>query len=733
MQSLDPELALIIDRLTDDSGINAVVVFHSSITDTDIDQLRQMGILGGTRFRVLPAVIITASRSQLAAVSQLQRVRSIYSNRTLKFDADPYFNITGLPRTLLDADLRSSNNGLPYSGRNVTVAILDTGINSLHPDLAGKVVQNVKLTDLQGLPAGFSYPAPLASQPNTDLMMGHGTLVSGIIGGSGAASNGRYEGIAPGVKLLGLSAGEVNLTHVLSGFDYLLDRGPAYGVKVVNCSFSAAGVYDPNDPVNVATKLLTESGVSVVFSAGNTGSGNGTLNPYASAPWVVSVGATDDRSTLAPYSSRGIFGSNLHRPTLVAPGTNIIGPRSIIGLTGISGISGADLQRLSLAHLPFYTTATGTSFSAPQVAGVIALMLEANPSLRPPEIKEILARTATPLPKYYSHEAGAGMLNTHAAVLEAAFPERHTGDFRSTVSRNATRFITSTSHVFQAPVTPGSSAVTQLQIPSDIVQATISVAWGLAVNDLGLRVFSGSNALIGESNQLNLAGITGLREKVVLNKPAAQSIRAEVRHSLGVGTQQVYSGNFVITRASIPDLPDLDALLPELQAEARTALISNLLLPEGSRFRPYSSVTRVELAESLVRSGAAPQYMAGAPLFTDVNDHYRRSVIESAQSVPAGKLIYDAAAGGRFNPFAPAVKLTAAIAYVKAAGLEQAAAGSFLPLSIADRNSIPYPLHGYVAVALNRGFISLESNRVNPNRSITRIERATALNKIVHK
>ena len=177
------------------------------------------------------------------------------------------------------------------------------------PDLAGTRRSECQaLVDPQSVPAGFQNPVPIEDLPNTDLVEGHGTFVSGIIAGSGASSGGKYAGVAPGARLLGLSAGDVDLTNVLSGFDYLLDRGPQYNVRVVNCSFSASTVYDPNDPVNIATKMLTDAGISVVFSAGNSGPGNGTLNPYAAAPWVVSVGATDERGRLAGFSSRGNFG-----------------------------------------------------------------------------------------------------------------------------------------------------------------------------------------------------------------------------------------------------------------------------------------------------------------------------------------------------------------------------------------------------------------------------------------
>ena len=162
------------------------------------------------------------------------------------------------------------------------------------------------------------------------------------------------------------------------------------------------------------------------------------MNPYATAPWVIGVGATDQNGMLASFSSRGTFGSDA-QPTLVAPGVSVASIRSTVSTTSVGGVAGADQSRLTTGELPFYTTASGTSFTAPQVAGAIALMLEANPQLRPADIKNILSRTATPLPKFFYHEVGSGMLNTYAAVLEAAFPNRPMGIFRSTLTANTLR------------------------------------------------------------------------------------------------------------------------------------------------------------------------------------------------------------------------------------------------------------------------------------------------------
>src|ERR1044072_1969456 len=217
------------------------------------------------------------------------------------------------------------------------------------------------------------------------------------------------------------------------------------------------------------------------------------MKPYAIAPWVIRVSATDAPGRLADYSSRGNFGDALQHPSLVAPGTNIISLRSTPTITGVSGLAGADVQRLSATEIPYYTTATGTSFSAPQVAGAIALMLEVNPTLTPADVKDILSRTATPMPRYFFHEAGAGMLNTYAAVLEAAFPERHMGGFRSTLSNNAIRFVTRTSQTFEQTVYPGSTSSANVSIPQNTIQVGVNIYWDLRANAFGLRLYDQSN------------------------------------------------------------------------------------------------------------------------------------------------------------------------------------------------------------------------------------------------
>ena len=732
IQGLDPDLAITLNNATDDSSINAVIIYHQAVTEADLAELRQIGITGGTRFRRLPMIYVSGTRQQLMAASRLATVRSIYGNRTLNFDSDPYFNVTGSQRIARDSELTTANTGMPVTGRNVTVAVLDTGINATHPDLAGRVVQNVRLLDTQSAPTTFVNPSPIENLANTDLEAGHGTFVSGVIAGSGSSSGGRYNGVAPGARLLGLSAGDADLTNVLSGFDYLLEKAALYNVRVVNCSFSANTVFDYNDPVNIATKMLTDAGINVVFSAGNSGAGNGTLNPYAAAPWVVSVGATDDRGALASFSSRGYFGDSLQHPTLVAPGVNIVSLRSVAGATGITGMGGADSQRLSISELPYYTTASGTSFSAPQTTAAVAMMIEANPTLSPADIRDILSRTATPMPKYFYHEVGAGMLNTYAAVIEAAFPNRRMGDFRSTISRNRVRFLTSTSQTFTTLVNPGTPATVDIPIPANTVQAAVGITWNLSANDFGLKLFDPENNLVGESNYANVPGVNGRREKVVIRSPRNQMFHAAVEHTAGLGTVQNVCGSTEITRVEYPEISDMASLSSADLAQLDLSLLTNVMFAEGRKFRPGSAVSRAGLAEGLLRAGRVPQYLASHPMYADVRDRTARNAVESVQSNPAGRYFFDVTPAGRFYPNSPANRLVAAIAFVKAAGLDGAASTAVLPFSVTDAASIPGEWRGYAAVALQQGFLQLDGSQFNATRSLTRIELSIALNGIIN-
>ena len=729
--SVDPELASLLNQTVDDSSINAVLVYHYLPAEADLARLQGLGFAGGTRFRTLPMVIISGTKDQIAAASHVPGIRSMYTNRTLTFNSEPEVRtVTGVERTRRDADLVGRNFGLQPTGRNVTVAVLDTGIDGMHGDISGRVTKNVKLADTQSAGPGFNYPVNSETLANTDQLYGHGTFVAGVIAGDGSLSGGKFAGVAPGAKLVGLSAGDATLLYVLGGLDYLLSN-PSLGVRVVNCSFSAATRYDTNDPVNVATKMLTDSGINVVFSAGNTGPGAHTLNPYAVAPWVISVGATDANGRLADFSSRGDFASPLFQPTLVAPGVNVVSVRGsgITNVTGAAGLAGADTQKLNASELPNYTTANGTSFSAPQVAGAIALMLEANPSLTPAKVKDILKRSATPLASYFEHEVGAGMLNVHAAVLQAAFPGRRIGDWRR-LNSTQVQFHNDPLIPFSGTVQPGANSDTTLNLPSNSVFAAIQVGWGplWTTNDLGVQVYDNTGSLVAQANSLNLIGLTGKQEKVSLIRPAAGNWRVSVRNTLGAfGTPQPFNGVLQVGRASYAPLNDVSSLSPAVRDAIYQNIRTLAMQPHGSSFKPERTATRADVAMALLAGAQIPQYLAGQPLYSDVQDLTTRLFVESVQSYSNGSIFPDASTGAQFRPNDGVTRLTAAVALVSAAGLRsQAEAGAGTPLAVLDAASVPSHLRGYVSLAIAEGLLKSDSF-FRPQNPLSRADLAQAI------
>ena len=204
-------------------------------------------------------------------------------------------------------------------------------------------------------------------------------------------------------------------------------------------------------------------------------------------------------------------------------------------------------------------------------------------------------------------------------------------------------------------------------------------------------------------------------------------MQSKVSHTLNNGTPQTFTGAVEITQVEYSRLNDLDNLSVENQSIVLESLRRFLMLPEGSKFKTDAKISRSDLAEILVRGGLVPQYIAPAPIYTDVKDMTTRGAVESVQMSPNGKLILDSSSNGKFDRNAAATKLVTAIALVKANNLDSQAQVSALPLSVTDASSIPPAYRGYVAVALQRGWLILDGNKFNPNNAVTRLEITKAI------
>lgn len=437
--SVDPELLGALATAT--APVQVVVTFQGEGAPSadNVALLQEAGITTGRTFRSLPIAGVLADSDAVEALAASPQVRSLYLNAELQYDNNDYTALTGVDDVRRDQRLTERNGGLPITGDGVGVVVNDSGVDGTHTDLEfGKhVVQNVEAAaNLNAVEPSLLPVTWVENVPNTDSTGGHGTHVAGIVGATGARSGGEYEGVAPGADLVGYGSGAgLLLLDVLGGFDYALTHQSEYGIRVVTNSWGTTSDrctdVDPADPVNVATKRAYDRNIVVVFSAGNSGSEECTITGnYKKAPWVVSVAAGDKERELTDFSSRGSEGGGgsftvdgqrwnwQDEPTLTAPGAKVVSTRtaSPVGVVG----SRDDIAMIDPAHIPFYTTLSGTSMAAPHVAGVVSLMLEANPQLTPLQVKSILSRTATDMPGYAEWEAGAGYVDAHEAVLSTS-------------------------------------------------------------------------------------------------------------------------------------------------------------------------------------------------------------------------------------------------------------------------------------------------------------------------
>jgi serine protease AprX len=300
------------------------------------------------------------------------------------------------------------------TGQGITVAVLDSGI-TLDPDLVqptNRILASVNFAD------------PLGSMTDPG---GHGTHVAGTIGGNGTRSNGEYIGIAPGANLVDVrvldGSGNGRMSSVVLGIQWALAHRTQYNIRVLNLSLGTQtpGTYRL-DPMAAAVEMAWLRGLVVVAAAGN---GGGAPDSPGADPYVLTVGATDDQSTASVsddvvgwFSAYGTPVASTAKPDLVAPGRKIVSIRA----------PGSTLDRLLpdrvvvASNCACYFRLTGTSMATAVVSGVVALLLQQQPSLTPDQVKAVLTGTARPFGQASGVSAnpaasGSGSIDAYAAVM----------------------------------------------------------------------------------------------------------------------------------------------------------------------------------------------------------------------------------------------------------------------------------------------------------------------------
>lgn len=721
-----------------------IVTFHGdkAPSTTNILSLKLLGITTGVSLQTLPIVGVLATSAQVDALARNSQVRSLYLNKKLTYFNHHDTHLTGVQRLRNDLEMTTRNGGLPVSGKGVTVVINDSGVDGTHEDL--KLGKNLKqnvlgTTNLNSLSALLP-PVWLENVPNTDTNSGHGTHCAGSVGGLGTMSKGKFAGVATGADLIGYgSGGALLILDALGAYDWVMLNQARYGIRVISNSWGSSGPFDVNNPVNVASLAAYKKNIISVFAAGNEGPGSDTHNPYAIAPWVISVGAGDRYGRLADFSSRGVKNHKEtltydgktwtveNRPTIVGPGVDVVSTRVIGPVASLAAQQ--DVETLEPAEVPFYTHMSGTSMATPHVAGIVALMLEANPALTPDQVKSILQQTATNIPGREPWEVGAGYVNAYAAVdhifRNTSFGSQLniTRKFNSNINSSAAE---QTMRIAYNPATAATNESTFDVAPGVTGIEAKMYATGLlgeTGNTVGLRLVAPDGTTYG-------SGISALftlytDRSVTVANPMAGQWKAVVYGLQGVAFPETM--DVKITQTQTLGTSGLSDIASHPARSAIELAVGDRLvdgLSDGT-YKPDALLKRIELADYLMMGQGVRQYIPtnGAVSFTDVAAGQKllaESVTAKGAAIRDGFHTFNGlmtpTAAGKFSPTGTVSRASLAYSLVQALGQEAEAIkrngtaptvtlnGTTYPIE--DARDIPAGLEGYVSVALELNLIN---------------------------
>jgi serine protease AprX len=751
-KSLGPELNGLMSTAAAHDVFEVIVTFDGdgAINPERLNVIESAGVIGGISFKMLPIVGITATRAQIEQIYASNKVRSVYFNAPLSLENDGATQITGVDRLRDDRNMRS--NGQPFSGRGIGVVVNDSGVDGTHTDIKfpNHVVQNVLAqTNLHSL----SDILPITYQEdtaNTDIAGGHGSHVAGIIGGNGAMSIGKYQGVAPGANIIGYGSGAgLFILDTIGGFDYALTHQHNYNIRVISNSFGSTSDtgtdFNPDHPTSVATKKLSDNGVIVVFSAGNSGSGEATITGnFKKAPWVVTVAAGDKEGRLADFSSRGVKGKGGQvtvdgevfywedRPTVTAPGVDIISVRaSLSSLSALSIVE--DSEVMAASQVPYYTSMSGTSMSAPHVAGVIALMLEANPNLQWREVKATLQATATNMPGRDTWEAGAGYVNAYAAVKSIVDESLNFGTTTKLERTFNAQALTSVAEEYadSVPYSPiGNDSIT-IEVSAEA--SMVMVRANVADNTVGLSLLSPSGKRYSSSISLPVLG-----QNIAVTAPAEPGAWTLSANGIG-GISGVDADPTGISNGyAVPG--DIDVTVKIIKTDGYTglddiedhpaksfieyAVSEELVDAKITGYKPNAILSRQDLADFLtLGAGIRQSNLATSNAFNDVDDEAKlAAAINAVNSTGAAlrntkqmqaPVLLGTLTG--FNPQGGVDRTQLAYSLVQSLAL-QPFAESFSGeitvvfqdqrIALADQGDILAEFKGYVQLALDLGILN---------------------------
>ncbi|KUJ38605.1 hypothetical protein ADL25_23615 [Streptomyces sp. NRRL F-5122] len=399
-------LPLIVTRSEGSSALKSGLSKGSSDSSSD------SALPGVETSRALPSVrgeAVRARRSKAAALwSALTDARRQDSQRSTARagaapdDGDAPSFTAGIDKIWLDGKAEAAladttaQIGAPSAwsaggtGTGVRVAVLDSGVDATHPDLADRIVAS----------RSFVQGEDVVDRN------GHGTHTASTVAGTGAASGGKERGVAPGAdllvgKVLG-NSGSGPISGIIAGMEWAARTEHA---KVINMSLGTPAWHTQDDPLSQAVnRLSAETGALFVIAAGNAGNSPYNVSAPGTADAALTVGAVDGADHLADFSSAGPrMNDDALKPDLTAPGVDVSAARSQYMNDGGEG---------------YYRSDSGTSMAAPHVAGAAALLAQKHPQWTGQQLKDALMGTSAPTPAYSPYQAGTGRVDVGTAYRQ---------------------------------------------------------------------------------------------------------------------------------------------------------------------------------------------------------------------------------------------------------------------------------------------------------------------------
>ena len=394
-----------------------IVDFDHTPTQQDIAMLeREVGYVHEWELPLIDAVAGRIPHTMILETTSLPGIVMLELDGILQVQ-------NGDMAVIHQVDLAQQQTG--YTGEGVTVAVIDTGIDSLHVGLDDLDDDNSTHD-----PKVIAFYDPVNNPDKTNGTeiqayddQGHGTHCAGTVAGTGAPTY-EHPGMAPQANLVGVkvldAGGSGSFAVVMAGMQWTVENRYKFNIRAASMSLGGPGpiewTSDEEDSVNRYANEMVRAGISMLIAAGNSAA-PGTIGTPGGAEDVITVGALNKNTAIAEYSSEGPTEEGRVKPNVAFVGSDVMSAQHNSG--------------------DGYVAFSGTSMATPGVAGTVALMLQANPDLSPFDVRNILQETATYRECHYmganqpcaedlipknrqNNVYGHGHVEALAAVMEAA-------------------------------------------------------------------------------------------------------------------------------------------------------------------------------------------------------------------------------------------------------------------------------------------------------------------------